>query len=454
MIKMMMTKRKVKKNRLAAVAAVICSAMMLGSCSVSEIFNNLPGENATELYSHPETATVPPPETAPETELPPETVEAAAETQPEAAETEESSSEAEKKLVILNAPGNSLAAEYFLDGETDQTKDGYRKVYEGIYNYQSVIEVEHGVFTTEQMTDLINFVVETGLGLDTPESSYRMYVDGDNMVTKVEFTYSRSFEEGGQMYEQLMSKADEIVKEAQPLITEYDKVKYFHDTIINNCSYDTAAVNGHAAYGALCDGKASCEGYSKAFTLLCDRAGITALPVHGPSTDTGGNTEGHMWNKVLCDGEWYNIDVTWDDPSGNTDNLRYDYFLIDDTSCSRSHTAETNIYMNYPLATNAFGDYYTRNGLVIGYDSDIYDQLYFLTSSGLPEETAQGIIDFRCLDENLYTQIKQQYFTDAADGTKGFSDILKMFMQPGESLRYEFSDNPQTYTFRITVTRN
>ena len=440
---MMMKRRIMRKSRAlrtaSAAAAVICAAMMLGSCSLSELFSDLPGENATELYDKSNTATmtVPPPETPSEADTEADSSESADQQAVSAsAESQSDTSSEERKIILLNAPGNSAAAEYFLESEPDQVKDGYRRIYEGIFNFQSIIELEHGAFDSESAVDLINLVLETGTGLDVPDTGYRMYVDNDKNVTKIEFKYNRSFEEGGQMYEQLMARADEIVNEAKPLLSEYDKIKYFHDEIINNCDYDTAAPNGHTAYGA-----------------LCDRAGILALPAQGNATDIAGRTEAHMWNKVRCDGEWFNIDVTWDDPTGGVQALRYDYFLIDDVSCSRSHDFNTNRYVTLPSATNGFGDYYSRNGLVIGYDDDIYNQVYSLTSAALSGEWTVGTVDMRCLDQNLYTQVEQQFFANNTDGDKGYSDLVKMFMQSGESIQYEFAQNPQTYTFHVTITK-
>ena len=63
--------------------------------------------------------------------------------------------------------------------------------------------------------------------------------------------------------------------------SDYDKVRYFHDTIVNRCSYNSGAASVYQpmsceAYGALVEGSAICEGYAKAFKLLCNRAGIPA----------------------------------------------------------------------------------------------------------------------------------------------------------------------------------
>ena len=59
-----------------------------------------------------------------------------------------------------------------------------------------------------------------------------------------------------------------------------------------------------------------CDGYSRAFKVLCGRLDIPCVLVDGYAR-TGTQSQGqfHMWNSVqLPDGKWYGVDVTWNDP--------------------------------------------------------------------------------------------------------------------------------------------
>ena len=55
-----------------------------------------------------------------------------------------------------------------------------------------------------------------------------------------------------------------------------------------------------------------CEGYARAFKVLCDRAGIPCVLVDGLAYAAPGGE--HMWNYVEVEGQWYAVDVTWNDP--------------------------------------------------------------------------------------------------------------------------------------------
>ena len=59
-----------------------------------------------------------------------------------------------------------------------------------------------------------------------------------------------------------------------------------------------------------------CEGYAKAFKVLCDQLGIPCVLEVGYARATPSGAAGlHMWNVVkMSDGKWYGADITWDDP--------------------------------------------------------------------------------------------------------------------------------------------
>ncbi len=62
-----------------------------------------------------------------------------------------------------------------------------------------------------------------------------------------------------------------------------------------------------------------CEGYARAFMVLCSRLNIPCVLVDGKASYLGGARIGHMWNYVqMEDGRWYAADLTWNDPSGGS----------------------------------------------------------------------------------------------------------------------------------------
>lgn len=135
-------------------------------------------------------------------------------------------------------------------------------------------------------------------------------------------------------------------------LSEYEKIKFIHDYLVIHVDYDyenlandTLPEEAFTAQGALQNHSAVCEGYARAVSLLCEQAGIEELLVFGEADD-GTVRQSHAWNQVQIDGQWYNLDVTWDDPLVNgeviTDgtNLIYDYFLVPDKALAGTHTPD------------------------------------------------------------------------------------------------------------------
>jgi transglutaminase/protease-like cytokinesis protein 3 len=132
--------------------------------------------------------------------------------------------------------------------------------------------------------------------------------------------------------------------------SDYEKVKTIHDYIINLASYDTT-YRKSSVYDILMEKTSVCEGYALAAYRLFIDAGLDCRIISGK-----GNKDAHAWNIVKVDGQWYNIDLTWDDPITNTGEqvLRYDYFLKserDFTDHIRDGEFNTTEFINaYPIA--------------------------------------------------------------------------------------------------------
>lgn len=69
----------------------------------------------------------------------------------------------------------------------------------------------------------------------------------------------------------------------------------------------------HTAYGALCKGRAVCDGYSLGYALILKELGIASRVVTGLAKLSSGTSGGHAWNMVKINGQWYEEDTTWAD---------------------------------------------------------------------------------------------------------------------------------------------
>ena len=127
-----------------------------------------------------------------------------------------------------------------------------------------------------------------------------------------------------------------------------------HDYIIANCKYDlpAASINPNTAsdkkaaakqaaqyatvYSALVQGSAICEGYAAAFKYLMNSFGVQCEIVSSAVMN-------HAWDIVKIDGNWYHVDVTFDDPMLNRHDqfgrVSHDNLLLSDTAISTTKDA-------------------------------------------------------------------------------------------------------------------
>ncbi|SDU49415.1 putative metal-binding motif-containing protein [Desulfobacula phenolica] len=122
-----------------------------------------------------------------------------------------------------------------------------------------------------------------------------------------------------------------------------EKEKEIHDWIVLNVEYDTSLVE-HSAYAALFHGKTVCQGYSLLMYRMLDIVDIESRIVVSDSMN-------HAWNMVYLCGNWYHLDVTWDDPIPDTPGrVLYNYYNLSDSEINDDHI----LTVGYPTASLAY----------------------------------------------------------------------------------------------------
>ncbi len=144
--------------------------------------------------------------------------------------------------------------------------------------------------------------------------------------------------------------AKKVISARQPNgnpLTKKQKLKWVHDWLIASAEYDYKGLKAykkagqdqkknkyaylHNEYGALVDGRATCQGFAYAFKAIIDELARRGAISVKCDVAVGG---GHAWNRVKLGGAWYNIDITWDEHSSREDlfvkNSDTDDFLVSD----------------------------------------------------------------------------------------------------------------------------
>jgi len=180
--------------------------------------------------------------------------------------------------------------------------------------------------------------------------------------------------------------------------TDYEKALWLNDWIVDHCTYDTT-YSYCSAEGALARGSGTCEAYHRAYVMLLNKVGISTGRITG---------NGHVWTAVKMNGEWYQVDTTWNDPGYTESNidLRHLYFGLNDEIMKKVHSDHNPVQ---------------------GYESTSLEQNYFIQSKEISKWSDPVInivrehIDAR--DTNFSIEINQKSPNDS-DYASAYATIL------------------------------
>lgn len=237
-------------------------------------------------------------------------------------------------------------------------KQVYKKIYDGIKNFETTITVPK---TTEPLLNIIQFI-----GRDNPHIFYvdfNQYNYSKNLLgTTVNLTYWYTKQEVDEINEKVHKVLQKMISRVTGA-TDYEKEKSVHDLLIENVLYDMSALQklhkhsprSNSILGVLFYKTAVCEGIAKVTKMLLNLLDIKCIVATGMA---GG--ELHAWNIVKIDNEAYQLDVTWDINLSSKDNFRYDYFNLTDQEILIDH----NPSIKYPACKSNQSNYFYKSKLV------------------------------------------------------------------------------------------
>ena len=252
--------------------------------------------------------------------------------------TDSSVVEVEGTLENIIAAREALAAQPATLAEDDNNIQAAQTMVERVAN-----AVKNHTETTEKV-NIKDLNLDKDLVLSTL-ADLNARVEGGEAISKLSCYYSRDTGLAvaigleyctAQDVAAMQVKLDQLVDQANTLCqTDLEKVFYVHEWLVQNIAYDREHLSDdvqddHNLRGALLEGTAVCDGYAKTYALTLRKLGITGVLV--TSKDIG-----HAWNIVELDGNWYQVDCTWDDPVDGSDQLGY---------CMHKHLLCTTEEMN------------------------------------------------------------------------------------------------------------
>lgn len=151
------------------------------------------------------------------------------------------------------------------------------------------------------------------------------------MVKKADSSFMAKVNEAGLAvyYDVNMDAIDSILSSTITSgMTDQEKVTAINNYLCDTITYDETGEK-HSCADAIFKGSAVCQGYSNAFYLLMNAAGVPTDYISGETADGS-----HGWNRVQIGGQYYYVDVTWNDATDNS------YLLLTQAQMNKDHVEE------------------------------------------------------------------------------------------------------------------
>ncbi|MFG6356758.1 MAG: hypothetical protein K1W26_08060 [Acetatifactor sp.] len=270
---------------------------------------------------------------------------------------------------------------------------------------------------------------------------YTKYSRMDRLV-KIEFSgsYTCDAMECADKWEQIEDAAGALLAQAPAGEDDYEKARYVYETLIRNTDYVLDAPDNQNLYSVLVNGASVCQGYAKATQYLLNHLGIPCLLVQG-QVQPG---EGHAWNMLCLDGDYYYMDTTWGDASyrqaedddqdgGWIPQVNYDYLCVTTSQLLRTHTPDMGVPL--PECTATRDNYYVREGCLLEDcgEEAIRQAFDRAVAAGRQE------ISLKCTQESVYRQLLEHLIED--------KEVFSYLGQDCSTLHYARNEKQLSVTF-------
>ena len=275
----------------------------------------------------------------------------------------------------VSATGGSGAYKFRMDAPSYSDSNEYA--------YESVADPSRGEWLN--YTDACSFQDYTFMMTASGTYNFRFYVmDTTAGVYYLRVsTYIQVSDENYPSIKTIVSSAvDQAKKETDG--SDYGKALWLHDWLIQQLDYDNS-LKWSSAESALTRKLGTCQAYESAYSQLLTAAGIE-------NAETRDTYDGHTWNAMKLDGEWYQVDCTWDDTKDNFYNFdaTHLYFGLTDELMALAHKGHNNIYTTagYSTRSTSLADnYFVKNGAAKEWAQNYVDRIQKNLNAGKTEFT-------------------------------------------------------------------
>lgn len=258
--------------------------------------------------------------------------------------------------------------------------------------------------------------------------------------------YTYTEQEISEIMTEMQNAVNEVNAEITQNASDYDKVKMIYTYLIDHTEYEASDDDQNIA-GVFWKKKAVCAGYARAVQYLLEQLGIPCIYVEGSARDSD---EGHAWNIVKINEQYYYIDATnGDQPSfleGGAVQLEehktviYDYLCPFPQEYEQVYTASDEFPV--PECTAADLNFYVLNQACF----DTYDEQQIYDFCCMRLDNGAAVVRFKFTSQDAFDSAYRQWIQDGY-----IQNVARYYLQLYglETVEYHYGilDNLKTMYF-------
>lgn len=286
----------------------------------------------------------------------------------------------------------------------DYDEDGaLNAIHQGLLKYETKIDIKEFNIPVSEIKRIVNkaFYMYSEMYC---VNSYTYYYSNQNIVLTFCPIYSETAEVMSKKLRLYKAYKENVLSNVTEDMTDLEKIITIHDYLVMYLEYD----GDYSIYDGVnmaMSGTGVCQGYSQLFYDLCTDLGISCgFALRDAIKDENGKVieAGHIWNIVKLNGEWYHVDLTWDDPLNDVyGRVSHEFFLVSDErikqldstrkfmSSERECTSkqyDDPVWDNKwfsPIVVDNYWLYYIKDRKIMRYNFETEEILYSFSNEGI-----------------------------------------------------------------------
>ena len=324
---------------------------------------------------------------------------------------------------------------YYYDQLEEKEKIVYKEILQGIEDLSGEIYIHSS--DAKRTNEIFERVL-----MDNPDvfwcdgTAKTTHYEGKEEYTVLEPVYSCTEEEKEERQEEIELEAEIWLEGITDDASDYDKILYVFEYIVNTVEYDAEAEDNQNIYSVFAHKRSVCAGYSKAAQYLLEQLDVFCTYVTGVVR----SGESHAWNLVICEGDYYYVDTTWGDPvflssaeAIANDYISYDYLCCNDKELLHNHKPDADLKL--PECTKMDFNYYVMNGLYY----EEYDSKRALKEMNDTISQKKNPSVFKFADSESYEEAHKDIFGKLID--KAAQNLAGQYNL--KQVKYTYMDDPE-----------